>query len=89
MITTALAPFHYLSGALDMPCWLSELIAFICHLASAVTAIGAERRGVSWRGKKGVVTSAHPFNHHFQGRGVKTHIGNDFPEAVSNGRFYF
>ena len=40
-------------------------------------------------GKDGVVTSAQPFNHHFQGRGVKTHMGNDFPEAVSNGRFLF
>ena len=39
------------------------------------------RRGEAFQsvGKDGVITSAHPFNHHFQGRGVKTHMGNDFP----------
>lgn len=73
-----------------MPCWLSELIAFICHLASEVTAIGAERRGASERWKGWGCNECPPsFNHHFQGRGVKTHMGNDFPEVVSNGRFYF
>ena len=31
--------------------------------------------------KEGVVTSAHSFNHHFQGRGVKSNMGNDFLES--------
>ena len=28
--------------------------------------------------KEGVIMSAHSFNHHFQGRGVKSHMENAF-----------
>ena len=59
-----------------------------CHLASEVSAIGAERRDVSWRGKKGVVTSAHPLNHHSQGRGVKTHMEMTFLKRSAMAAFF-
>ena len=39
--------------------------------------------------KEEIIRCTHLLNHHFQRRGVKTHMGNDFPEAVSNGRFLF
>lgn len=67
MITTALAPFHSLSGALDKLTVLSELIAFILPFSIRSYRDWCGEAGCFMAGKEGVITSAHPFNHHFQG----------------------
>ena len=78
MITTALAPFRFLSGALGKLIVLSELIAFILPFDIRSYRDWCGEAGCFMARKEGVCNECPPLNHHFQGRAK---MGMTFLEA--------